>query len=60
MNIGEIISALCLCASDWDGDELLMIHGCFSIEVYNDNQIDIYFADSNKGDISINKEGKIL
>lgn len=60
MNIGEIISALALCASKWDhdgGDQLLMLRSISGIEVHDDH-VNIYFVDGNTPDIKVYKDGK--
>lgn len=60
MNIGEIISALALCASKWDddgGDQLLMLKSIFEIEV-RDDHVNIYFVDGNTPNIKVYKDGK--
>ena len=59
MSIGEVISALALCASSWDDDcdRLLMLKDVLSIEVKN-NCIEIYFVDGNTPSIKIHKNGR--
>lgn len=60
MNIGEIISALALCASKWDndgGDHLLMLRSVSGIEV-DDDYVNVYFVDGNTPDIKVYKDGK--
>lgn len=59
MNIGEVISALVLCASSFDDDKdhLLMLRGVDEIEV-NDDYITIYFVDGNTPNIKVYKDGK--
>lgn len=59
MNIGEIISALALCASKWDngGNQLLMLRCISEIEAYDDH-VNIYFVDGNTPDIRVYKDGK--
>ena len=59
MSIGEVISALALCASssDDDKDYLLMLKTVYEIEV-RDDYIIIYFADGNTSDIHVSKDGK--
>lgn len=60
MNIGEMISALVLCASSFDDDKdhLLMLKGIASIEVEND-QLIVFFQDRNEQSIRINKNGQV-
>lgn len=59
MSIGEVISALALCASSFDDDKdhLLMLRSVYEIEV-RDDYIIIYFADRNTSDIHVSKDGK--
>lgn len=59
MNIGEVISALALCASSWDdnADHLLMLKSVFEIEVGED-YIEIHFVDGNTQDLRIDKTGR--
>lgn len=60
MSIGEIISALSLCASDSDDnrDSLLMLRSVCRIEVEDDgSSIAVYFVDGNTPDIRIHKDG---
>lgn len=58
MSIGEVISALALCASSFDNDKdhLLMAKSVYEIEV-RDSYIIIYFADGNSSDITVYKDG---
>ena len=60
MNIGEVISALVLCASsiDCDKDFMLMTKDIFSIEIYDDG-INITFVDSYNPakEIKIHRDG---
>lgn len=58
MNVGEVISALALCASDFDNDHLLMLKGVYSIEVKNDH-IEVYFTDGNTTNIKVFPNGKM-
>lgn len=59
MSIGEVISALALCASSFDDDKdhLLMLKGVYDIEVHDD-YIAIYFVDGNTSNIKVYKDGK--
>lgn len=60
MNIGEIISALALCASSFDDDKdhLLMLKNIYSLEVErNEDSIVVCFVDGNTPDIRIYKDG---
>ena len=59
MNIGEVISALVLCASSWDDDKdrLLLLKGVYNIEVH-DGYMYVYFTDGNTQDVKIYKDGK--
>ena len=59
MNIGEIISALVLCASSWDDDKdrLLLLKNVYDIEVH-DGYIEIYFTDGNTEDVRIYPDGR--
>lgn len=57
MSVGEVISALCLYAADWDGDQLLMLKDIYGIEASND-RIEILFTDGNTPDVVIDKSGK--
>ena len=59
MNVGEVISALASCASNWDddnGDHLLMVKEIYGIDV-QDDFIEVNFADGNERDIRISKDG---
>ena len=60
MTIGEMISALALCASSFDDDKdhLLMLKSIYSIDV-KDDQLLIYFSDGNTQNIKINKNGQV-
>lgn len=60
MTIGEMISALALCASSFDDDKdrLLMLKGVTSIEVESD-QLILFFQDRNEQSIRINKNGQV-
>lgn len=60
MSVGEIISALVLCASSFDDnkDRLLMLKSVYSIEVGdNDDCINVYFVDGNTQDIKVHRDG---
>ena len=60
MSIGEIISALALCASSFDDDKdhLLMLKNIYSLEVErNGDSIAVCFVDGNTPDIRIYKDG---
>lgn len=59
MSIGEVISALTLCASSFDDDKdhLLMLRDAYEIEVH-DNYILVYFVDANTTSIKVYKDGK--
>ena len=60
MSVGEIISALALCASSFDDnkDRLIMLKSVYSIEVDDENDcIDVYFVDGNTQNIKIHKDG---
>ena len=59
MNVGEIISALALCASSFDDDKdrLLMLRDVYEIEV-KDEYVEVHFIDSNTTDIRIFKDGR--
>ena len=59
MNIGEIISAFALCASDYDSnkDYLLMLRTVDSIEVHEEYAV-IYFHDGNTANIRVYKDGR--
>ena len=57
MSIGEVISALALCASSFDNDELLMVKGVYSIEVC-DEFIVLDFIDGNTQSIKIFSDGR--
>ena len=59
MNIGEIISALALCASGYghDKDYLLMLKTVGSIEVY-EGYVIIYFYDGSTANIRVYKDGR--
>ena len=59
MNIGEIISALALCASSYgnDKDFLLMLKTVGSIEVY-ERYVIIYFYDGSTPNIRVYKDGR--
>ena len=59
MVVGEVMSALITCASDWDGDHLLLLKGVYCIDV-RDNYIDVFFTDGNTENIRINKDGRII
>ena len=59
MNVGQVISALTLCASNWDdnnGDYLLMVKEVCLIDV-KDDSIEAYFVDGNTPAIRISKDG---
>lgn len=58
MSVGEIISALALCASsfDDDNDHLLMLKSVDKIEVHY-KYITIYFMDGNTPNIKVYKDG---
>ncbi len=59
MNIGEIISALALCASSFDNnkDHLLLSKYVYDIDVYA-GYIKVYFADGNTEDVRIYTDGR--
>ena len=59
MSIGEVISALALCASSFDDDKdhLLMLRDVYEIEVH-DNYILVHFVDANTTSIKVYKDGK--
>lgn len=59
MNIGEIISALALCASSFDDnkDRLLLLKNVDDIEVH-DGYINVYFTDGNTEDVTIYPDGR--
>ena len=59
MNIGEIISALALCASSFDDDKdnLLMLRDVYSIEA-KDGYIEIHFVDGNTTNIKVFPDGR--
>ena len=59
MNIGEVISALALCASRWDDnkDHLLLLKGVYDISV-TDEYIEVYFSDGNTEDVKIYQDGR--
>ena len=59
MNLGEVISALALCAAGWDdeNDRLLMLRGVYDIEV-REEYIDVYFTDGNTENIRIFRDGR--
>lgn len=60
MSIGEIISALAICASssDEDKDCLLMERTVYSLEVDDeDDSIVVHFVDANTPDVRIYKDG---
>lgn len=59
MRIGEVISALALCASSFDDDKdhLLMLRTAYEIEVHDD-YILVYFVDANTRNIKVYKDGK--
>lgn len=59
MSIGEVISALALCASSFDDDKdrLLMLKNVYKIEVYDDYII-VYSIDANTRNIKVYKDGK--
>ncbi len=59
MNIGEVISALVLCASSWDDDKdrLLLLKGVYDIEVYA-GYIKVYFSDGNTENVTIYPDGR--
>ena len=59
MNVGQVISALILCASNWDdntGDDILLLKEVCGIEV-NGDLIEVYFIDGNTRNIRIGKDG---
>ena len=58
MSIGEIISALALCASSFDDnkDHLLLLKNVDVIEVH-DGHIHVYFSDGNTEDVTIYPDG---
>ena len=60
MTVGEVISALCVYASDLDddGDYLLMCKSIYGIDVKGENRIEIYFIDGNTRNAAIDKSGK--
>ena len=60
MNIGEIISALALCASSWDDnkDRLLLLKNVYDIEVYA-GYIKVYFTDGNTENATIYPDGRV-
>lgn len=60
MSIGEIISAIALCASslDDDKDHLLMVKNVYSIEV-KEKYIEVYFVDGNTSNIRIYSDGRV-
>lgn len=60
MNIGEVVSALALCASSFDDDKdhLLMLRDIYSIEDKGDH-IEVYFVDRNTDSIRIYPDGKV-
>ena len=55
MTVGEVIALLCKQASD--NDEYLMSKSIYSIDVYDD-RIDLYFANGNTENYSINAESE--
>ena len=59
MCVGELISALALCASSWDdeSDRLLMLRDVCYLEVGED-YIEINFVDGNAPAMRISKDGK--
>lgn len=59
MNIGEIISALVLCASSFDDnkDRLLLLKNVCDIEVC-DGYINVYFTDGNTENVTIYPDGR--
>ena len=59
MNIGEVISALSLCASSFDDDKdhLLMLRSVYEIEVA-DECIEVHFVDGNTTSIRVFKDGR--
>lgn len=57
MTVGEVVSALAKCCSDYDGDELLFRKTIYSIES-KDNYIEVYFVDANTPDIRIYEDGR--
>lgn len=60
MNIGEVVSALALCASSFDDDKdhLLMLRNIYSIEDKG-NCIEVYFVDGNTDNIRIYPDGRV-
>lgn len=57
MNVGEIISALALCASNTDNDYLLMLRNVYSIECKGE-YIEVYFVDGNTSNVRIYSDGR--
>lgn len=58
MTIGEMISALNLyCVSD---DDYLIGRTIYSIEIKNDNEIHIFFADGNTTNVIIDSNGNFI
>lgn len=59
MSVGEVISALVLCASSFDDDRdrYLMLRDACEIEVHDD-YILVYFADANTTRIKVYKDGR--
>ena len=57
MSVGEVVSALALCASSFDNDELLMVKGIYSIEI-GDEFIVLDFIDGNTQCIKIFRDGR--
>lgn len=57
MNIGEVISALVLCASSWDKDRLLLLKSVYDISV-TDEYIEVYFSDGNTENVKIYQDGR--
>ena len=59
MNIGEIISALALCASSFDDnkDHLLLLKNVYDIEAH-DGYIKVYFTDGNTENVTIYPDGR--
>ena len=55
MTVGEVVSALALCASEYDS--LLMAKSAYSIEV-KDDYIEVMFTDGNTADIKIYSDGR--
>ena len=56
MTVGEMIAAIALYESNGDGS--VMCKTIYSIDITNDDYIEIAFVDANTRDIVINRNGE--